>query len=147
METLKREDLRLGGFAGLIEHQMVMDPQLFGSAAARSGAWPGLGSFVYLADARFNPHGQTYLHPHREIDVISVMVEGRIKHEGSLEHGQELSAFDVQVQRAGGEGFEHNEVNPDASITRAFLTAVIVDCSTGVSPSEKGLWSENDRWA
>jgi len=45
--------------------------------------------------------------------VISVMVQGRIAHEGSLEHGQELKPFDVQVQRAGGEGFSHNEVNPD----------------------------------
>ena len=44
---------------------------------------------------------------------MSLMVEGRIAHEGSLEHGQELRPFDVQVQRAGGEGFMHNEVNPD----------------------------------
>jgi len=41
------------------------------------------------------------------------MIEGRVSHEGSLEHGKGLSAGDVQVQRAGGEGFEHNEINPD----------------------------------
>jgi redox-sensitive bicupin YhaK (pirin superfamily) len=46
------------------------------------------------------------------------MVEGRIAHEGSLEHGQELQANDVQVQRAGGEGFQHNEINPDDSENR-----------------------------
>jgi hypothetical protein len=76
-------------------------------------AWSGIGNFVYLADARFVPKGETGMHPHREIDVISVMVEGRIAHGGSLEHGQELNPFDVQVQRAGGEGFSHNETNPD----------------------------------
>ena len=29
-----------------------------------------------------------------------------------MEHGKDLFAGDVQVQRAGGEGFEHNEINP-----------------------------------
>lgn len=111
-EILHRDDLRRGGFAGLREHRIVMDPGVFGPSSD-SGAWRGLGKFVYLADARFLPHGETRLHPHHEIDVISVMVEGRIGHEGSLEHGQELTAPDVQVQRAGGEGFQHNEVNPD----------------------------------
>ena len=53
------------------------------------------------------------MHPHREIDVISVMVDGRIAHEGSLQHGGELVEHEVQVQRAGGEGFSHNEINPD----------------------------------
>jgi redox-sensitive bicupin YhaK (pirin superfamily) len=28
-------------------------------------------------------------------------------------HGNDLTQGDVQVQRAGGEGFSHNEINPD----------------------------------
>ena len=31
------------------------------------------------------------------------MVDGRLSHEGSLEHGNSLRSNDVQVQRAGGE--------------------------------------------
>ena len=111
-EILHRDDLPLGGFAGLREHRLVTDSRAWGAHRA-PGAWDGLGNFVYLADARFVPHGETHLHPHREIDVISVMVEGRIAHEGSLGDGEQLNTFDVQVQRAGGEGFTHNEVNPD----------------------------------
>ena len=41
------------------------------------------------------------------------MIDGRIEHEGSLEHGQTLQANQVQAQRAGGDGFKHNEINPD----------------------------------
>ena len=112
MELLKFEDLPQGGFAGLRERRFVMDKNVFG---ARKGAATanGIGNFVYLADANFTPNGETGLHPHQEIDVISVMVEGRISHAGSLEHGQGLEAGMVQVQRAGGEGFSHNEINPD----------------------------------
>jgi hypothetical protein len=116
-EILHRDDIPRGGFAGLREHRLVMDPSAWGPYANPT-AWPGLGSFVYLADARFQPHGDTQLHPHREIDVISVMVEGRIAHEGSLGHGEQITAPGVQVQRAGAEGFTHNEVNPDDTENR-----------------------------
>ncbi len=111
LRALHRDDLKLGGFAGLREHRLVIDPKVFGNAD--SDAWPGIGNFVYLADARFVPNGGTHLHPHREIDVISIVVDGRISHEGTLQQGKTIESNQVQVQRAGGEGFAHNEVNPD----------------------------------
>lgn len=117
IQILHRDDLPLGGFAGLKEHRLVMSPQLFG-AHVNPGTWPGIAGFAYLADARFNPNGETRLHGHKEIDVISVMVEGRIDHQGSLESGQGLKAGDVQVQCAGEEGFSHNEINPDDTENR-----------------------------
>jgi redox-sensitive bicupin YhaK (pirin superfamily) len=117
MEVIHRDDLHRGGFAGLRETRMVMDQRVFGNRT-EPGTWNGLGNFVYLADAKFLPKGETHLHNHREIDVISVIIEGRIAHEGSLEHGQEMHAGHVQAQRAGGEGFSHNEVNPDDSENR-----------------------------
>ncbi len=114
VEILHKDDLSLGGFAGLTEKQLVVDSRLWDSP----DAWDGMGGFVYLADANFQPHGQTNMHPHKEVDVISVMVDGRIAHEGSLEHGKSLNVNQAQVQRAGGEGFQHNEVNPDAGTNR-----------------------------
>jgi len=118
MEILKRDSLNEGGFAGLKEHRLVKAPEIFGSHENDDGSWPGLGNFVYLADARFMPHGETRMHNHHEIDVISVMVDGQIAHQGSLQHGNDLSGNDVQVQRAGGEGFSHNEINPDDNWNR-----------------------------
>ncbi len=117
MKIINRNSLRRGGFAGLRETRMVMSPRVFGSHR-ESGTSAGIGRFVYLADARFMPLGDTRTHTHKEIDVISLMVEGRIRHEGSLEHGQELLPNTVQVQRAGGEGFSHNEINPDDAKNR-----------------------------
>jgi hypothetical protein len=111
--TLQRDSLTEGGFAGLREHQLVKSPKVFGPAANNDGSWSGIGNFVYLADARFMPKGETRMHSHHEVDVISVMVDGNIAHQGSMGHGENLKVNDVQVQRAGGEGFSHNEVNPD----------------------------------
>ncbi len=128
---IHRDELHLGGFAGLREHRLVMAPQLWGEHA-NPGTHPGLGNFVYMADAQFNPNGDTRMHHHQEVDVISVMLEGRLMHEGSLEHGQELITPAVQVQRAGGEGFFHNEVNPDEVKNRMLQLWVLPD-----QPGEK----------
>jgi len=117
MQVLSRKSLPLGGFAGLTEHRLVTDKRVFAGRKAPN-TFDGIGNFVYLADAQFNPNGETHMHPHKEIDVISIMMSGRVSHEGSLEHGQSLNAGEVQVQRAGGEGFSHNEINPDNSKNR-----------------------------
>ncbi len=114
---IHRDDLHHGGFAGLREHRLINDPKVFGSHKDPMTS-DGLGAMIYMADARFNPHGETRMHPHQEVDVVSVMVEGNIQHEGSLEHGAALHTGDVQVQRAGGEGFSHNEINPDSTLNR-----------------------------
>lgn len=117
MKIIKRNFLRRGGFAGLRETRLVMSPSIF-AGRREAGTSTGIGRLVYLADARFLPHGDTRMHEHNEIDVISIMVEGRIKHEGTMDDGQELEVDDIQVQRAGGEGFSHNEINPDDAKNR-----------------------------
>lgn len=113
MDILHRDDLTEGDFAGLKEHRLIKDPAVFGQPANRDGSWPGLGRCVYLSNAHFMPHGDTRLHDHFEVDVISVMVEGNITHQGYMGHGQDLHQNDVQIHRASSEGFSHNEMNPD----------------------------------
>jgi len=124
---LHKDDLPEGGFAGLKEHRLVKDTPVFD--AGTEASWPGLGSLVYLADARFMPRGETRMHKHLEVDVISVMVDGNISHQGSMGHGENLHRNDVQVQRAGGEGFSHNEVNPDDSENRMIQLWVLPEQS------------------
>ncbi len=110
MTILHRDSLKRGGFAGLKETRLIQDKKVGGN----DSTWDGLGQFIFLADARYLPHGETKMHGNHEVDVITVMLEGNLQHEGSLEHGQSLSGYQVQAQRAGAEGFEHNEINPDA---------------------------------
>ena len=133
IEVLHRDNLPLGGFAGLKEHRLVMDSKLFGEKAA-SNAWEGIGNLVYIADARFDPKGETHMHHHEEIDIISVMVEGLIEHQGTLGQGEILNKRDVQVQRAGSDGFAHNEINPTYTHNRMIQLWVL--------PEEKGQPAE-----
>ncbi|MBU2969795.1 pirin family protein [Pseudoalteromonas sp. C2R02] len=113
MDILTFDELPQGGFAGLIERQFVTDRRVFKNQKNKH-VFDGIGNFVYLADANFLPKGETGMHGHKEVDVISVMVEGEVSHAGSLEHGKGLVAGSVQVQRAGAQGFKHNEINPNS---------------------------------
>ena len=123
-KILHRDDLEQGGFADLREYYLVEDPRVLGDDIEET-SWMGIGNFVYLADAKYNPKGDTRMHNHREIDVVTFVLEGRLTHVGSLKNGQDLSAFQLQVQRAGGEGFSHNEVNPDDTENRVLQLWVL----------------------
>lgn len=112
MYCLTRDTLSLDGFAGLRERLYVMDSRRFGDQRLPDSS-EGLGQLVYLADAVFLPHGSTRAHEHSKVDIISVIVRGRVRHEGSLGDGEVLKAGDVQVQYAGAHSFRHNEINPD----------------------------------
>jgi len=129
MKILSRDTLELGGFAGIVEHRLVTDSRIFGERK-KPETFEGLGNMVYLADAQYKPLGSSGMHPHSEIDVISIIIDGRVSHEGSMEHGKDLVAGDVQVQRAGGEGFSHNEINPDNGKNRMLQVWAL--------PEEKG---------
>ena len=114
MKRINRQQLPRGGFAGLKETRLIRDIRIGGTQEN----WDGLANFVYLADAKFLPFGETRMHDHHEIDVITIMLKGRLHHQGSLKDGQSMQAGQVQVQRAGGEGFSHNEINPDNNENR-----------------------------
>lgn len=99
MKIVSRDSLKLGGFAGIQEHRIVTDSRLFGTRR-NPQASEGFGSLVYLADAQYNPRGESGVHPHSEIDVISVIIEGRVSHEGSMEHGKNLIAGKAEFSEA-----------------------------------------------
>lgn len=138
MKILHRDTLPRGGFAGLKETRLVKSKK----TDDNDKTWDGMGNFVYLADARYLPYGETHMHSHLEVDVITIMLEGRLTHAGSLEDGQSMVANQVQVQRAGGEGFSHNEINPDASRTR--LLQLWVKPETAGESSGYKLYDLND---
>jgi redox-sensitive bicupin YhaK (pirin superfamily) len=130
MQIMDRDKIAKTRFAGVRERRLVTDERAFGADRVEE-AWNGFANLVYLADAGLIPGGKTGMHSHRDIDVISLMVEGRLKHQGSLQQGQMLAANEVQVQRAGGAGFSHNEINPDAQQNRLIQMWVLPDTGGG----------------
>ncbi len=106
------EDIPQGGFAGIVEKQMVLSPLLMANVIDRKDISHGIGDFVYLSTGYFKPNDGAPIHPHENIDIVTVVLSGSIAHKGSLGDGTVIHAPGVQIQRAGT-GMRHSEVNPE----------------------------------
>ena len=83
MQVTSIANLERSGFAGIEETRIVHDAKIGGSQITLNG----IKNFVYLADALYLPYGESNMHSHYEIDVITVLIDGELRHEGSLKHG------------------------------------------------------------
>lgn len=137
MKIVNYHQLPLTGFADVEMREIVKDSRLFG-APSDDFCISGLGNLVYIADASLAPKGDTRMHPHWEIDVVTVVLKGRLLHKGSLGNDQEIGAYEVQIQRAGAEGFMHNEVNPDVEPNHLLQIWLLPD-SPGLKPAYRAL--------
>ncbi len=82
-----RDDVPQGGFAGIVEKQMVISPKLMPGAVNRKDISHGLGDFIYLSSGHFKLHDGAPLHPHDNVDIVTVVLSGSIAHAGTLGDG------------------------------------------------------------
>ncbi|OCA81299.1 pirin family protein [Pseudobacillus wudalianchiensis] len=59
-------------------------------------------------------------HPHREMEIVSIVLEGYLKHEDSAGHSETTTFGGVQRMSAGT-GVVHSEVNPSSTENVNFL--------------------------
>lgn len=118
IRKLNKETIETGGFNGIKQKRLIVHPQYGPGSGVRKGTWEGIGNLVYLSDSYFESGIETGLHPHYHIDVLTFVVEGVLAHQGSLEHGMNVHELEFQVQKAGKEGFVHNEKNTGKTTTR-----------------------------
>jgi quercetin 2,3-dioxygenase len=81
-----------------------------------------LGPLLRMADDRLGPGAGYGRHPHRDVDVVAVLLAGSLRH--AWGPGAVLGPGDVAVLRAG-RGLEHDEVagTGGAHVVQAYLRA------------------------
>lgn len=64
------------------------------------------------------------MHGHRDMEIVTIVVDGELEHKDSLGHGEVLRPGEVQVMSAG-RGIRHSEFNPskerDAHIIQIWI--------------------------
>jgi len=91
------------------------------------------------AGAGFGTHG------HRDMEIVSYVVSGRLAHEDSMGNGSVLGAGDVQRMTAGT-GVEQSERNPSREEPAHFLQIWIVPERTGLTPGyEEATFTPEDK--
>lgn len=73
-------------------------------------AWMGFGPLRVINDDVIAPGRGFGMHPHRDMEIITVMVEGQLNHRDSMGHAEVLRAGEVQRMSAGT-GVVHSEIN------------------------------------
>lgn len=82
-----------------------------------AGRGSRLGPLLVLADATFAPRSRFPLHPHREMEILSVVLEGTLSHHGDQAHGMSLGAGHAQLISSRS-GMVHAEGNDTDAPTR-----------------------------
>ena len=85
-------------------------------------------------------------HGHRDMEIISYVVEGALEHKDSIGTGSVINAGDVQVMSAGS-GIRHSEFNPSATAPVHFLQIWVLPNATNHTPryDQKAFTADDKR--
>jgi quercetin 2,3-dioxygenase len=85
------------------------------------------------------------MHPHQDMEIITVQVDGELRHRDSLGSGSTLRAGEVQVMSAGT-GISHSEANPSRGESSHLLQIWILPERKGIEPRyEQKAFPETER--
>jgi quercetin 2,3-dioxygenase len=96
-------------------------------------AWMGFGPLRVINDDTIAAGRGFGMHPHRDMEIVTVMVEGQLNHRDSMGHAEVLRAGEVQRMSAGT-GVVHSEINEGDQPCR-LLQIWIEPSSAGIPPA------------
>ncbi|MDR3075679.1 MAG: pirin family protein [Synergistaceae bacterium] len=106
------------------------------------------GVLRVLNDDRVQPGEGFDTHPHKNMEIISYVVEGELSHADSMNNEETLTRGQVQYMSAGT-GVFHSEYNRGETLLR-FLQIWILPDKNGYSPnygSQRFAWEERlNKW-
>lgn len=128
MITIRRSDDR-----GHANHGWLDTYHTFSFDTYHDPEWEKFGILRVLNEDRVEPGHGFSPHPHREMEIITYVISGAVKHEDSAGHSGIVRAGDVQVMSAGT-GIVHSEVNPSEREPLHLIQIWLLPAETGVSP-------------
>lgn len=79
----------------------------------------GFGVLRVINDDRIMPGGIFNMHPHRDMEIVTIVTKGALEHNDSMGHRGVLKAGEVQHMSAGS-GIRHAEANAGEEVLELF---------------------------
>lgn len=96
----------------------------------------GFGTLRVLNDDTVAPGDGFGTHPHRNMEVVSIPLQGYLRHGDSLENSEVITPGDIQLMSAGT-GIFHSEFNDSETETLKFLQIWVIPRKLNTTPKYK----------